>query len=227
MVYFGGLDRTLFLDVLEKLFFAQPAAVLLADGVSVDGQFVNFAERSGTPLWRSAQPDKLVIDELLYFLTHALAERTTQHGVFMEVLGTGVLLTGGAATGKSELALELIARGHRLIADDAPLFSRIAPDIISGTCPPLLQDFLEVRGLGVINIRTMFGDSAIKQEKYLRLIIRLQPMNDAELKKSIDCVAATPAPTYSASRLQRSLCRSHRDVRCPSWWKWRCASSYY
>jgi len=183
LTYFGGLDRNLFIDVLEKLFFAQPAAVLLADGVPVDGQFVNYAERSGTPLWCSALPDKMVIDELQYFLTHALAERTSQHGVFMEVLGTGVLLTGSPATGKSELALELIARGHRLIADDAPVFSRIAPDIISGTCPPLLQDFLEVRGLGVINIRTMFGDSAIKQEKYLRLIIRLQPMNDAELKK--------------------------------------------
>lgn len=80
------------------------------------------ALKSGTPLWHSSIPDKLLTDELQYFLTHALAERTTQHGVFMEVLGTGVLLTGNAATGKSELALELIARGHRLIADDAPVF---------------------------------------------------------------------------------------------------------
>jgi HPr kinase/phosphorylase len=182
-IYFSGLDRNLFHDVLDKLFFAQPAAVLLADGVTVDQQFIDSAEKSATPLWCSSIPDKLLIDELQYFLTHALAERTTKHGVFMEVLGTGVLLTGTAATGKSELALELIARGHRLIADDAPVFSRIAPDIISGSCPALLQDFLEVRGLGVINIRTMFGDSAIKQEKYLRLIIHLQPMNDAELKK--------------------------------------------
>jgi len=181
--YFSGLDRNLFLDVMEKLFIARPAAVLLADGVAVDAQFINSAEKSATPLWHSSIPDKLLIDELQYFLTHALAERTTQHGVFMEVLGTGVLLTGNAATGKSELALELIARGHRLIADDAPVFSRIAPDIISGSCPPLLQDFLEVRGLGVINIRTMFGDSAIKQEKYLRLVIHLQPMNEAQLKK--------------------------------------------
>ncbi|MCB1860461.1 MAG: HPr(Ser) kinase/phosphatase [Gammaproteobacteria bacterium] len=183
LIYFSGLDRNLFLDVLDKLFFAQPAAVLLADGIAVDGQFISSAEKSSTPLWRSSVPDKLLIDELQYFLTHVLAERTTQHGVFMEVLGTGVLLTGDAATGKSELALELIARGHRLIADDTPVFSRIAPDIISGSCPALLQDFLEVRGLGIINIRTMFGDSAIKQEKYLRLIIRLQPMNDSELKK--------------------------------------------
>ena len=183
LIYFSGLDRNLFLDVLDKLFFAQPAAVLLADGIAVDGQFISSAEKSSTPLWRSSVPDKLLIDELQYFLTHVLAERTTQHGVFMDMLGTGALLTGDAATGKSELALELIARGHRLIADDTPVFSRIAPDIISGSCPALLQDFLEVRGLGIINIRTMFGDSAIKQEKYLRLIIRLQPMNDAELKK--------------------------------------------
>ena len=183
LIYFSGLDRNLFLDVLEKLFYAQPAAVLLADCIAVDAQFIDSAEKSGTPLWRSSIPDKPLTDELQYFLTHALAERATQHGVFMEVLGTGVLLTGNAATGKSELALELIARGHRLIADDAPVFSRIAPDIISGSCPSLLQDFLEVRGLGVINIRTMFGDSAIKQEKYLRLIIHLQPMNDTDLKR--------------------------------------------
>ena len=83
--------------------------------------------------------------------------------------------------GKSELALELITRGHRLVADDAPEFSRIAPEIINGTCPPTLVDFLEVRGLGIINVRQLFGDSAVKSSKYLRLIIRLERLEKAEL----------------------------------------------
>jgi len=97
------------------------------------------------------------------------------------VLGMGVLLTGDPSVGKSELALDLITRGSRLVADDAPEFTRIAPDIISGTCPPLLRDFLEVRGLGILNIRAMFGDSSIKGTKYLRLIVNLKRMSAEQI----------------------------------------------
>ncbi len=183
LIYFSGLEQDFYLDVVKKLFSAQPAAVVLADSIEVDELIVEHASRSDTPLLRSSLPDNPLLDNLQYYLTHVLAERTTLHGVFMEVLGVGVLLTGAAAMGKSELALELIARGHRLVADDAPEFARIAPDIINGTCPPLLRDFLEVRGLGVLNIRAMFGDSAIKQQRYLQLIVHLQPMDRAELKR--------------------------------------------
>jgi len=98
---------------------------------------------------------------------------TPVHGELLEVLGLGVLITGASGAGKSELALELISRGHRLIADDAPELSRIAGNIIEGRCPPHLQDFLEVRGLGVLNIRRLFGDSAITLNKRVRLIINL------------------------------------------------------
>jgi HPr kinase/phosphorylase len=96
-----------------------------------------------------------------------------------------VLLTGESAVGKSELALELITRGHRLIADDAAEFSRITPEIIGGHCPPMLRDFLEVRGLGILNIREMYGDGSLKGSKYLRLIINLirSDSNDPELDR--------------------------------------------
>ena len=94
----------------------------------------------------------------------------------MEVNSIGVLITGESGTGKSELALELITRGHRLVADDAPEFTLIAPDVIDGTCPEMLRDLLEVRGLGVLNVREMFGHTAVKPSKYLRLIVHLQPM---------------------------------------------------
>jgi len=91
----------------------------------------------------------------------------------MEVYSIGVLITGESGSGKSELALELITRGHRLVADDAPEFMQIAPDVIDGTCPEMLQDLLEVRGLGILNVREMFGQTAVKPSKYLRLIVHL------------------------------------------------------
>jgi len=100
----------------------------------------------------------------------------TLHGVFLEVFSIGVLITGEPGSGKSELALELVSRGHRLVADDATEFTLIAPDVIDGACPDLLQDLLEVRGLGVLNIREMFGHTAVKPSKYLRLVIHLKPM---------------------------------------------------
>jgi HPr kinase/phosphorylase len=106
-------------------------------------------------------------------LARTLAPRVTLHGVFMEIYSIGVLITGESGSGKSELALELVTRGHRLVADDAPEFQQIAPDVLDGTCPELLQDLLEVRGLGVLNVRQMFGDTAVKKNKYLRLIVHL------------------------------------------------------
>lgn len=183
LVYFSGLDEKLYHNVISKLFAARPAAVILTDQIDVDDEFILQAEHFDIPLLSSTLTDNRLINELQYYLTHALAERITVHGVFVDVLGVGTLLTGQPAVGKSELAFELISRGHRLVADDVPEFAQIAPDIISGSCPPLLKDFLEVRGLGIINIREMFGDSAIQHKKYLQLIINLQPMDEQELKQ--------------------------------------------
>jgi HPr kinase/phosphorylase len=106
----------------------------------------------------------------------------TLHGVFMDVSGFGVLLRGASAIGKSELALGLINRGHRLVADDAVDFKLVAPDTVIGSCPPILQDFLEVRGLGILNIRVMFGDNAIKDSKRLQLIVNVVAFSVDELK---------------------------------------------
>ena len=185
LIYFASLEPGFYRDVLDKLFDARPAAIVLADGIEPEDALLAQAAASGTPLMSSPLPDNRVTGELQHYLARALAERTTDHGVFMEILGIGLLLRGGPGIGKSELALELISRGHRLVADDAPHFSRVSPDTVTGRCPPLLQDFLEVRGLGVLNIRAMFGDAAIKQEKQLQLIVNLQSMNDTELR-SID-----------------------------------------
>jgi HPr kinase/phosphorylase len=108
------------------------------------------------------------------YLARALADAITMHGVFLDVLGMGVMITGQSGVGKSELALELISRGSGLIADDVVELYRIAPETLEGRCPPMLRDFLEVRGLGVLNIRTIFGEAALRPRKNLRLIVHLE-----------------------------------------------------
>lgn len=171
--YLHGLGKNSYEDALQALFSGDSAVAILTDDQPPPKRMLELARKTGTPLLGTPFGSERVIDHLNYYLTHVLADKITLHGVFMEVMGIGVLLTGDSAVGKSELALELITRGHRLVADDAPEFVRIAPDILQGHCPEVLRDFLEVRGLGVLDIRAMFGDAAVKRKKYLRLIVRL------------------------------------------------------
>jgi HPr kinase/phosphorylase len=183
-LYLADLGRTAYTETIERLFCDRPAAVIFSDGIDPATAFLEAAEQTQTPLLGSTLGDEELINHLRYFLTHALAERRTVHGVFIEVLGMGVLLVGDPAVGKSELALDLISRGHRLIADDAPRFARIAPETLEGTCPDGLRDFLEVRGLGILNIRAMFGEGAVLRSKTLNLIIDLQPLDH----QAIECI---------------------------------------
>jgi HPr kinase/phosphorylase len=158
---------------IARLFAAAPVLVLVSDGLAPPPAIAEAAEASGTALISSQLGCDELIDRLGFDLLDLLARRLTLHGVFIEVLGVGVLLTGGSGVGKSELALDLIARGHRLIADDTPEFTRVAPDLVMGACPEPLGDFLEVRGLGILNVRMMYGDNAVKRAKYLGLIVNL------------------------------------------------------
>ena len=183
LTYLDQLKDTTRLDTIRQLLLTEPAAIVCTDDIEVPEDLITAADAIDIPLLSTAIDDQRVHSSMLYYLSLLLAERDTIHGVFMEVHGTGVLLTGTAAAGKSELALELVTRGHRLIADDAPEFARIAPDIVSGSCPPLLEDFIEVRGLGLLNVRHMFGDTAIVRKKALRLIIHLAQLDDESLAK--------------------------------------------
>jgi HPr kinase/phosphorylase len=129
---------------------------------------------SEIPLLSTPLPAAVIIDALRSYVSRQLAETITLHGVFMDVLGMGVLITGDSGVGKSELGLELISRGHGLVADDVVEVSRVAQDMLEGRCPPLLRDFLEVRGLGLLNIRTVFGETACRRKMRLKLIVHLQ-----------------------------------------------------
>jgi HPr kinase/phosphorylase len=176
--YLDGLDPRQRWDTVAKVFSKRPMAILLSNRAPIPEDLRDAANETGTPLWVSSKRGHELVAYLQYHLTRALARRTTSHGVFLEVYSLGVLITGGAGAGKSELALELITRGHRLIADDMPEFVLVEPDVLDGGCPPVLQDCLEVRGLGVLNVREMFGDSAVKRNKYLRLIVHLEPLSE-------------------------------------------------
>ena len=173
--YLEGLRDISMQDVIKEIFSGQTACIIISDNCNVPELLKNKSNEYDIPLCCTPVNGNKLADALHYYLTNLFADMLTLHGVYMEVMAIGVLITGASGIGKSELALELISRGHRLIADDAPQFSKIAPDIINGTCPKSLQDFLEVRGLGILNVRELFGDSAIKKNKYLKLIVQLQP----------------------------------------------------
>ncbi|MDO1528283.1 HPr(Ser) kinase/phosphatase [Fulvimonas sp. R45] len=178
--FLDGLDSRQRWEAIHKIAASQPVALIVTRDQSVPSDLREVAEETGTPLWLSAKRGHELLTWLQYHLARMLAPKLTLHGVFLEVFSIGVLITGEAGSGKSELALELVSRGHRLVADDAPEFTLIAPDVIDGTCPELLQDLLEVRGLGVLNVREMFGHTAVKTSKYMRLIIHLKPLREGE-----------------------------------------------
>lgn len=183
-LYLEQLKTNSHKDAMSRLFECEPEMIIFA-GITNDNEikdeFVEAANKSETPLLYSPLASNQLTELLQYHLVRLLGDSKIMHGVFMEVMGIGVLLTGPSGIGKSELALELISRGHRLIADDAPEFRRSAPDTIRGRCPPLLKDFLEVRGLGILNVRAMFGDTSIVETKRLRLIVHIDTISDDSL----------------------------------------------
>src|SRR5678816_4250360 len=158
----GAYEAGMVAGFVERLFESRPPAVLVAA-----------ANKARTPLLASPLPAPKVIEKLSRYLTKALADKVERHGVFMDVLGVGVLITGDSGVGKSELGVELITRGHGLVADDVVELSRIAAGALEGRCPPMLKDFIEVRGLGLLNIRTIFGETAVRRKMKLRLIAHL------------------------------------------------------
>jgi HPr kinase/phosphorylase len=171
--FFARHDEERQQGILTDLIAGRPPAVIIADGEAPHPALVNAAERDSLPLIASPLPAARVIDTLRHYLGKAAAETCQMHGVMMDVLGMGVLISGESGLGKSELALELISRGHGLVADDVVDLSRIAPHTVEGRCPALLRNLLEVRGLGLLDIRTIFGETAVRPKMKLKLIVHL------------------------------------------------------
>jgi HPr kinase/phosphorylase len=181
-----GLQESRYIAKLElneqtrlfKTLFRGPVCVIICShGNALPGAMVALCEAQQIAVLRSALSDSELLDNTRYLLTRELAESVTEHGVYLDVFSLGVFITGKAAVGKSELALALISRGHRLIADDVTLFARSAPELVEGSSTQLLTDFMEVRGLGVVNVRAMFGANALKRRMPLSLIINMIELN--------------------------------------------------
>lgn len=173
LAYYGRFDAKRRIHHLEDLVAGGVPAILLAEGAQAPADLIEFCNQQQIPLLSTTVDAAQLIDLLRIYLGKRLAPRTTAHGVFMDVLGVGVLITGESGLGKSELALELISRGHGLVADDAVELSRTAPHVIEGHCPALLQNLLEVRGLGLLDIRTIFGETSVRRKMRLKLVVHL------------------------------------------------------
>lgn len=158
---------------LEHLGNSDLLCLIVAGTDAILPEVKAFADRLHIPLFHTPLPSVQLMWLVRHYIAKELADSTSRHGVFLDVLGVGVLITGESGVGKSELALELITRGNGLVADDVTELYRIAPDTLEGRCPELLRDFLEVRGLGMLNIRTMFGETAVRRKKSLKLIVHL------------------------------------------------------
>jgi len=158
---------------IQRIVTLEPPVMVVADGQVPSDHLVATCERADIPLFVTAEPAGHVIDVLRGYLSQLFAERTTRHGVCMDILGLGVLLTGESGLGKSELGLELISRGHGLVADDAVDVYRVSQTALEGRCPELLMNLLEVRGIGLLDIKAIFGETAVRRKMRLKLIVHL------------------------------------------------------
>jgi len=158
--------------VVGEIMAARPPAIIVADNCEVP-EIVRQACVANVALLTTSIAAPAVIEMLRGYLTRQLAEKIEVHGVFIDVLGLGVLITGESGVGKSELALELVSRGHGLVADDIVEVSNVAPNVLEGRAPDMLKDFLEVRGLGVLNIRTVFGETSCRRKMKISLVVHL------------------------------------------------------
>jgi HPr kinase/phosphorylase len=158
---------------ISRIVTLEPPILVLADGQVAPEALLLMCERAQIPMFATKESSAFVIDVLRAYLSKHFAERASIHGVFMDILGLGVLITGESGLGKSELGLELISRGNGLVADDAVDLYRINQTTIEGRCPELLQNLLEVRGVGLLDIRAIFGETAVRRKMRLKLIVHL------------------------------------------------------
>lgn len=160
---------------LHEFFAKRPAAVIIARNLAVSDYFIDTAREFGVPLLRTAESTSDFTSALIAFLSLQLAPRITRHGVMVEVYGEGILLLGESGVGKSETAIELIKRGHRLIADDAVEIRRVSSKSLVGSAPENIRHFIELRGIGIINASRIFGAGAVKLTEKIDLVINLEP----------------------------------------------------
>ena len=169
------------LECIERLFSKQPSVVIITRSLEPLDGMLECAEKYKVPVIRTAEATSASMSTLIYFLGTALAPRITRHGVLVEVYGEGVLIVGDSGVGKSETAIELIKRGHRLIADDAVEIRKASAKTLVGSAPDNIRHFIELRGIGIINARRLFGMGAVKLTEKINMVIQLEPWDSSKV----------------------------------------------
>ena len=181
MSYLARLSDKARASILDRLFSYKFPALLIPRNISPNPQCIEMAKKHNITLLRSTDPTSTMVSAIITYLKSALAPRVTRHGVLMEIYGEGVLLTGESGIGKSEAAVELLKRGHRLISDDAVEIKKISSNSLIGTAPELIRDYVELRGIGIVNVAKLFGMGAVKIDNSIDLVVNIVPWNTHEV----------------------------------------------
>ena len=181
MSYISKLTEAERAIVFDRFFAYKFPALLIARNMPPDPKCLEMARKHNITLLRSREATSTIVSAIITYLKGELAPRITRHGVLMEVYGEGLLLTGESGIGKSEAAVELLKRGHRLIADDAVEIRKISGSSLIGTAPELIRNYIELRGIGIINVAKLFGMGAVKAENQIDLVVNIVPWNTQEL----------------------------------------------
>lgn len=180
MSYLAKLSEAERAVTFDRLFSYKFPALLIARNIPPDAQCMEMAKKHNVTLLRCSEATSNIISAIITYLTAALAPRITRHGVLMEVYGEGVLIIGESGMGKSETAVELLKRGHRMIADDAVEIRRISGNTLMGTAPELVRNYVELRGIGIVNVAKLFGMGAVKAENEINLVVNIVPWKTGE-----------------------------------------------
>ena len=180
MSYLGKLPETERRITFDRLFSYKLPALLIARDMQPDAACLDMAIKHNITILGTGEATSTIVSSIIAYLRACLAPRITRHGVLMEVYGEGILLTGESGMGKSETAVELLKRGHRLIADDAVEIKRVAGNSLMGTAPALIQNYIELRGIGIINVAKLYGMGAVKKENEINLVVNIVPWKNQE-----------------------------------------------
>lgn len=166
---------------LEDFFRSRPVGIIVTSSIEIQPETVSLAEQYGVPLLRTKERTSEFMAALISYLNVELGPRITRHGVLIEVYGEGILLLGDSGVGKSETAIELIKRGHRLIADDAVEIKRVSATTLVGKAPDLIRHYVELRGIGIVDVRRLFGMGSVKMTEKIDMVINLEPWQDGKM----------------------------------------------
>ena len=181
MSYLAKLPEESRMQIFDRLFSYKFPALLIARNIQPDEQCIAMAKKHNVTLLRSKEATGTIVSAIITYLRAALAPRITRHGVLMEVYGEGLLLIGESGIGKSEAAIELLKRGHRLIADDAVEIKNITGNSLIGTAPELIRNYIELRGIGIINVAKLFGMGAVKADNEINLVVNIVPWDTQQV----------------------------------------------